>query len=409
MSRNFGLTSARFGRAPILIGTALTLALVAAVAACPGVSGEEAPAAITRSLVTVATPVVRDVPVVYRYPGHVEAVERVEVRPRVSGYIQSIEFREGDLVRKGEVLVRIDPRDYLTAVAEADAFLAKAKAEATLADREQQRAQRLLQRQAIAGEEAERRFAEVQVARAAVAAAAASLKKAHLDLERTRVTSPINGRIGRAEVTAGNLVSSADRLAVLVSNDSLYVRFDVDEKAFGDTQPQEWRARFTLPASPGQVYEGSLAFLDNEMTPGTGTIRARVRVAKPDAALVPGRYGHVDLFVGQRDDALLVDEKALGADQGTRYLLVVGPEETLEYRPVNIGSRVGPYRVIESGLERGERIVVTGLMRVRPGMLVDAKEIAMTVAAGESTPDQPAPGDEKASVSQRIASAGGKP
>lgn len=408
MSRNFTLTRSRFGRAPILIGTALTLALAAAVAARSGVSGEESPAAITRSPVTVATPVVRDVPVVYRYPGHVEAIERVEVRARVSGYIQSIEFREGDLVRKGEVLVRIDPRDYLTAVAEAAARLAKAKAEAALAEREQQRAQRLLERQAVAREEAERRFAEVQVARAAVAAAEASLKRAQLDLERTRVTSPIDGRIGRAEVTAGNLVSSADRLAVLVSNDSLYVRFDVDEKAFGGTQPREWRARFTLPESPAQAYEGSLAFLDNEMTPGTGTIRARVRVAKPDATLVPGRYGHVDLFVGQRDDALLVDEKALGADQGTRYLLVVGPEETLEYRPVRIGARVGPYRVIESGLERSERIVVAGLMRVRPGMLVDAKEIAMTVAAGESSADQPAPGAEEPRVSQRVVSAGGQ-
>jgi RND family efflux transporter MFP subunit len=383
--------------ANFLVRTALAVALAAALAACSDVSGDNAPAPAERSPVTVATPVMRDVPVVRTYPGHVEAVERVELRPRVSGYIQSVNFKEGDVVRKGAVLVRIDPRPYAATVAEAAAALAKARAEAALAEREQARAERLLERQATSTEEAERRAAEAQVARASVAAAEAALVRARLDLEHTNVVAPISGRIGRAEVTSGNLVSSADRLAVLVSSDSLYVRFDVDEKALAGTVPEDWKARFTLADAPGKSYEGPLAFLDNEVAAGTGTIRARIRVRRPDAALLPGRYGQVEIVVGEHRDALLVDEKALGADQGARFLLVVGREDLVEYRPVSVGSRVGPYRVIEQGLEPGERIVVTGLMRVRPGMLVAAREVAMAAAAGETGTD-----------AERVASAGGE-
>ena len=383
--------------ASFFVRSALAIALAAALAACSDVSGDNAPAAAERSPVTVATPVVRDVPVVRTYPGHVEAVERVELRPRVSGYIQSVDFKEGDVVRKGAVLVRIDPRPYAAAVAEAAASLAKARAEAELAEREQQRAERLLERQATSTEEAERRAAEAQVARASVAAAEAALARARLDLEHTSVVAPISGRIGRVEVTAGNLVSSADRLAVLVSSDALYVRFDVDEKAFAGTSPSDWTARFTLADAPGRKYEGPLAFLDNEVAAGTGTIRARIRVRRTDAALLPGRYGQVELVVGEHRDALLVDEKALGADQGARFLLVVGGQDTVEYRPVSIGPRIGPYRVIEQGLEPDERIVVTGLMRVRPGMPVAPREVAMAAAAGETGTD-----------AQRVASAGGE-
>lgn len=397
--------AARTGRASAWLGATVAVAIATVLAACSNVSGDEAPQAPTLAPVTVATAVVRDIPVVRRYPGHVEPVERVEVRPRVSGYIQSVDFKEGDLVRRGDVLVRIDPRDYATAVAEAEATLAKSRAEAELAEREQHRAKRLLERQAASQEEAERRTAEAQVARAAVAASEAALARARLDMSRTQVISPIDGRIGRAEVTAGNLVSPDDRLAVLVSNNDLYVRFDVDEKAFAGTKPSRWQARFTLPEAPERVYEGPLAFLDNEVAVSTGTIRARVRVNEPDAALVAGRYGQVELIVDEREDALLVDEKALGADQGTRFLLVVGAEDKLEYRPVTVGSRVGPYRVIEHGLERSDRVVVTGLMRVRPGMPVQAREIAMAEAAGEIEPELPASESQK--PLPRVASVGG--
>lgn len=391
---------------PALAGAALAIAVAAFVAACSSVSGDEAPAGPASSPVTVAVPVVRDVPVTREYPGHVEAIERVEVRPRVAGYIESVEFAEGDIVRKGEVLFRIDPRQYAAAVAEAEAALAKARAQAALADREMQRARRLLDRHATSAEEAERREAEAKVAHATVAAATAQLARARLDLEHTRVTAPITGRIGRAEVTAGNLTGPADRLAVLVSVDELYVRFDVDEKALAGADPDRWSARFTLPEAPHRAYEGALAFLDNEVAAGTGTLRARIRIRQADRDLVPGRYGQVRLTLSQREDALLVDEKALGADQGTRYLLVVGAEGTLEYRPVTVGPRVGPYRVIEGGLERAERVVVTGLMRVRPGMPVQPTEIPMTVAAGESAP-APA-GTRPASDTQRLVQAGGE-
>lgn len=397
MTFDFHLPRERSRRPGSLARTAIALGIVATLAACSNASGVDAAVAV-RVPVTVAAPLVRDVPVVRTYPGHVEAVERVELRPRVSGYIDSVDFTEGALVRKGTVLFRIDARLYDAAVSEAEAALLRAKSESALAERELQRVERLLERQAASREEAERRAAEALVARASVAAAEAALARARLDLEHTRVRAPISGRIGRAEVTAGNLVSAGDRLAVLVSSDSLYVRFDVDEKALAGTAPQDWTARFTLPESPGKVYEGPLAFLDNEVASGTGTIRARVRIGSPGAELVPGRYGQVELLLGRRQDALLVDEKALGADQGARFLLVVGADDTLEYRHVTVGSRVGPYRVIEQGVDAGERIVVTGLARVRPGMTVDSREIAMSEAAGEA-----------ASGTQRVASAGGAP
>lgn len=387
----------RLRQAGTVARTLMTLGVGAIVAACSDASGDGAPPADGRSPVTVAAPLMRDVPVVRSFPGHVEAIERVELRPRVSGYIDSIEFAEGDFVRKGAVLFRIDARRYAAAVSEAEAALARAQAEHGLAQSERARVERLLARQAASREEAERLAAEELVASASIKAAEAALIRARLDLEHANVRAPISGRIGRAEVTAGNLVDADDRLAVLVSSGELYVYFDVDEKALAGTDPQDWVARFSLPEVPGKIYEGPLAFLDNQVIAGTGTIRARLRIAKPDPTLVPGRYGHVELVLGEREDALLVDEKALGADQGARYLLVVGPDGKLEYRPVSIGPRVGPYRVVERGIGADERIVVTGLARVRPGMPVEPREISMAAAAGDAATD-----------GRRIATAGGE-
>jgi RND family efflux transporter MFP subunit len=367
--------------ASVAIATAIA-ATLASVVAARGSGAAAAPAA-GPAPVTVAAPVRRAIPVERQFPGRVEAIERVELRPRVGGYVERVAFQEGARVRKGQLLVQIDPARYAAALAEAEAAHRQALAEADLASSEAARAVRLVERNAISAEEAERRRAQAEVAQARADAAAAAVARARLDLGHTRVLAPIDGRIGRAEITAGNLVGPDSRLAVLVADAAVYVNFDVDEATLARARAADWSASFALPDLPGRTFAGAVAFLENEFSAGTGTVRARMRIAG-DPALVPGRFGEVTLRLGTDADALLVDEKALGADQGSRYLLVVGPDDTLLYRPVRTGPRIGGYRVIEEGLEPGERVVVNGLMRVRPGMPVAPQETPMSVAAGEA-------------------------
>ena len=369
-------------RIAIAAATAATLAAAAFSAWDTDASPAQVVAAPS---VAVAAPVQRAVPVVRQYPGRVEAIERVELRPRVGGYVRQVAFDEGARVRKGQLLFQIDPAPYAAAVAEAEARHRQALAEAELAASEAARASRLTVRNAISTEEVERRRTQAAVAQAQAEAAAATVARARLDLAHTRVVAPIDGRIGRAEITAGNLVGPADRLAVLVADSAVYVTFDVDEASLAKNEASQWSATFALADLPGSTFGGPVAFLENEFAPGTGTVRARMRIAG-DPALIPGRFGKVTLQFGLSQDALLVDEKALGADQGSRYLLVVGEDSTLLYRPVRTGSRVGPYRVIEEGLAPTDRVVVNGLMRVRPGMPVSPQDVSMAVVAGEVLP-----------------------
>lgn len=352
----------------------LAAALALALAACSS-GAANAPVAAGPMAVPVATPEMRTVPVTVELPGHVEATERVEVRARVPGTLERIAFEEGARVRKGQLLAQVDPARYAAALSSAEAELREAEAQAKLAAAEAARAGRLVERRAISDEEAERRVAQSAVTFARRDAARARAARARLDLEHTRVLAPINGRIGRAELTAGNLVGPEDRLAVLVADDQVYVRFDVAESALSGADIAQWRARFTLADAPGHAFEGQLAFLENEITAGTGTIRARISL-DGHPALVPGRYGRVELVLGERKDALLVNETAIGADQGTRYVLVVDDKGTVQYRPVAAGARIGAQRVIEQGLAPDDRIVVAGLMGVRPGMTVAPQDVA---------------------------------
>jgi len=364
----------------------LALALTAALAACS--AGEAStPAAAGPMPVPVASPERDTVPITLELPGHVEATERVELRPRVSGAIERVAFSEGARVRKGQLLVQIDPAPYAAVLAGAVAELREAEAQAHLASAEVARARRLAERQAISVEEAERREAQASVAAARRDAARAAVSRARIDLEHTRVRAPIDGRIGRAELTAGNLVGPNDRLAVLVADEEVYVRFDIAESAFSGHDPAGWRARFSLPEVPGRSFEGPLAFLENEVSEGTGTVRARIRL-EGDAALLPGRFGQVRLVLGERKDALLISETAIGADQGTRYVLVVDAKGKVLYRPITTGARIGDRRVIEKGLDARDRIVVAGLMGVRPGMTVAPQDAAAMTAAAKAGDDR---------------------
>lgn len=355
-----------------IVIAALVITAALALSACSPdtVAAQEAAQPVPAS---VATPVVRDVAVTQSHPAHVEAIERVELRPQVSGYLDAVTFREGARVTRGEVLFRIDPRPYAAALAEAEAALAQAEADAEATLKEGSRATRLVEKKAISQEDADRRKASAGVATARIASARAAVERARLDLSFTEVRSPITGRIGRAEVTRGNLVSPQTRLAVVVTTDPVYVRFDVDENTLAShlgSGHGRWRVAFN--GMPAEV-----AFVENEIGRGTGTLRVRARLPNPNGSVIAGMYGTATLTLAEEKNAILVRDEAIGADQGQRFVLVVGPGNTLEYRPVILGAREGSLRVVKSGLGATDKVVVNGLFRLRPGMPVKPTVVAM--------------------------------
>jgi RND family efflux transporter MFP subunit len=320
---------------------------------------------------TVARPVTRAIAITQTYPAQVEAIERVELRPQVAGSLDAVSFREGAVVSRGQLLFRIDPRPYAAALAESEAALAQAKADAEASLRQGERAGRLVAKRAISQEEADRRIASATVAAARVNAARAAAERARLNLSFTEVRAPINGRIGRAEVTRGNLVSSETRLAVIVAIDPVYVRFDVDENTLASTRgstPATWRVDYNGTPAP-------LAFVENEIGRGTGTLRVRARLANSGGTVIPGMYGTATLTLGEEKNALLVREEAIGSDQGQRFVLVADENNLLQYRPVTLGAREGDLRVVKSGLTANDRVVINGLFR--PGMPVMPNVVPM--------------------------------
>lgn len=351
----------------------LIIAALSFSACSPDVVSAQEATASKPAPATVAAPVIRTVAMTQTYPAQVEAIERVELRPQVAGYLDAVTFAEGAMVRRGQVLFRIDQRQYLAALAEAEAALAQAEADALAAQREGSRAARLVEKKAISQEDADRRAAAATVATARVDAARAAVQRARLNLSFTEVRSPISGRIGRAEVTRGNLVSPETKLAVVVATDPVYVRFDVDEntlaRQLGKSSAQ-WRVGFN--GMPAEV-----AFVENEIGRGTGTLRVRAKLNNPNGTVIAGMYGTATLTFGEAKDAVLVREEAIGADQGQRFVLVVDAKNVLQYRPVTLGAREGDLRVIESGLNPTDKVVINGLFRLRPGTTVAPNVVAM--------------------------------
>lgn len=330
----------------------------------------------------VETPDVKDVPVVYSAPGYIEAVDRVELRPRVSGYLEKILFTEGASVTQGQILFLIDHRPYLAALSRAEALLQKAKTNANRTRLDSERANHLLAQKAISQEETQRRKSEAAIALSEVAAAQAAVDSARLDLQFTEIRAPISGRIGRAQVTSGNLVNSNQPLAVIVAIDPMYIRFNIDENTFaahGAESRAKWEVKFDLPT--GKSVQAEMAFVDNEVNSSAGTLALRARIANPDGLYRPGQYGNVTLTLSHQRDALLISEQAISTDQGQRYVLALTDKNTLEIRPVTLGVRVGNQRVVEKGLTRDDRVVTDGLMRLRPGMTVKPQTVHNDVAA----------------------------
>jgi multidrug efflux system membrane fusion protein len=344
--------------------------------------------------VTVAAVEARNITEWDEFIGRVEAVESVEIRPRVSGYIERVAFIAGSQVRKGDLLFQIDPRPYQAEVARAEAELAQARSAAAFADRNLERSKQLAAGDAISREDLDSRGAGAERGAALVRAAQAALATARLNLEWTRVRSPIRGRAGRAEITAGNLVQAgnASRLTTVVSLDPIYVSFDADERSYlkyaarGGGGPRDQRTPILLgTAAEGDAFphEGRVDFFDNQLDPRSGTVHARALFSNKDHLLAPGLYARLKLVGSASYRATVVTDRAVGTDQDKKFLLVVKPDSTVEYRPIQLGRLVDGYRVVAGGIKPGEKVVVNGLQRVRPGMRVTATAVPMLADARE--------------------------
>lgn len=341
--------------------------------------------------VSVAEVVARTITEWDEFSGRLEAVEGVELRSRVAGYIEAVKFAPGSLVEKGDTLFVIDPRPFAAAVARAEAALASARARLSLTASELGRAQRLLDDRAIAQREFDERENAHREARAAVQGAQAALDSARLELGYTRIAAPISGRVGRAEVTVGNLVGAGaggPRLTTIVSTTPIHAIFEVDERSFlryaahgdanGDEPVSDSIPIFLgLADEQGHPHRGRLEFVDNRVDAHSGTILLRAVFDNADGRLKPGMYARMKIGGAGSTDALLVADRAIGTDQSKRYVLVVGADDTLEWREVELGPIADGLRVVREGLHPGERIVVNGLQRVRPGMRVAPKPVAM--------------------------------
>jgi multidrug efflux system membrane fusion protein len=310
------------------------------------------------------------------FSGRLEAVERVDVRSRVAGAVQSVHFTEGALVKRGDLLVRIDPDPYAAEVARAQAQVVAAQARLNYTQSEHQRARRLWDESAIAQRELDERVNAAQEADANLRAAQAALQSARLNLGYTEVRAPVSGRVGRLEITVGNLVPAgpgAPVLTTLVSVNPMYASFDADEhvvlRALQEGQ-REIAVEAETVTNGGRHLRGRLQLIDNQVNTRSGTVRVRAVFDNKDGSLIPGQFVKLRMGRAKAEQALLVSERAIGTDQDKRFVIVVGPDDKAIWREVKLGGTADGRRIVTSGLEAGERIVVNGLQRVRPGALL---------------------------------------
>ena len=369
----------RRGVMSITIGTVVAIAALAGITGC-ATSAETTPTVAVPPTVAVVAAQQRDLPLEASYTGRVEAIRTVELRPRVSGALEQVLFREGTNVSSGAPLFEIDKRPYEIALRRAEADVATVNAQLSRAREELDRGERLVASDAISVEELERRRAEVATLEGRVAVAREQVRDAALNLEFTTVHAPFTGRIGKAEVTAGNLVNgaagSATRLAVLHSVDPIYVYFELDPTtaARALNQPRGgWRAVVTTFGEDAPV-SGPIDFMDNGIGADTGTLKVRARLSNVAGRLLPGSVVKVAFQYGVAARAVVVPELAIGTDQGSRFVFVAGGDGKVEYRPVSLGPKSGDWRVINNAVRLGERIVIPGLPGLRPGMAITAKE-----------------------------------
>jgi multidrug efflux system membrane fusion protein len=341
--------------------------------------------------VSVVQPIAREVVEWDEYIGRLESPESVEVRARVSGYLDKVHFKEGKEIKKGDLLFTIDPRPYQAEFEHANAEYERMVSQTDLAKNDFERAKRLIVTKAISEEDYDTKAKAYATTQAAMRSAKASTDLAKLNLQFTEIRSPINGKISRALITEGNLISSgisgsgATLLTTIVSLDPLYCYADPDERAIlkylrlsregkrVSARDEPIPVEMGLADEVGFPHKGYIDFVDNRVDPNTGTMRGRGVFPNPDHGLSPGFFARIRFPGSGKYPALLVPDRALGADQALKFIYVVNPENKVEFRPVSIGPMVDGLRVVKEGLKPGERVIVEGLLRVRPGVVVDAK------------------------------------
>lgn len=337
--------------------------------------------------VTVSEPLRKVIVEHDEYTGQFAATQSVDLRARVSGYLTEIHFRDGQLVKDGDLLFVIDPRPYAIALQSAEASLAQAEANVQLAQRQLGRTAELRQRDFAPASQYDQRVAELRVAQANVEGARASVNSAKLNLEFTRITAPFSGRIGRHQVDIGNLVTAGESgqstvLTSIVTQDPIDFYYDLSENNFLEYQRASREGRLAptrdgdiavevrLSDEDGWPHRGKLDFVDNQVDRASGTIRLRARFPNPDNALTPGQFGRIRMPGSAPYEAILVPDAAVITDQSRKVVLVVGPDGLVAQKPVRPGPVVDGLRVIRSGLEANDRVIIEGTIRARPGSKV---------------------------------------
>lgn len=367
------------------------------VAAGWGLTHREAPAnaAPPVPVVTVAAPLVRDINEWDDYVGRFEAVNSVEVRPRVSGQLTGVHFTDGQIVRKGQLLFTIDPRPFAAALAEARAEAASARSDLALAQTNLARANRLVADEAVSQSDLDQLNARVRAASASLAAAEARVRSRALDMEFTQVRAPISGRISDRRVDAGNLVaagegSAGSLLTTINALDPIYFSFNGSEGLFLKTKRAEGangaEVQVKLQDETSYSRTGRLDFTDNGIDPRSGTIRGRAVIANPDLFLSPGMFGNMRLSSGAKESALLVPDAAIQTDQARKTLLVVGKDGQVAAREVKLGPVVDGLRVVRGGVTPTDRVVIVGTQLAQPGTKVQTRVGKIAPVAATAAP-----------------------
>ncbi|TFZ51569.1 efflux RND transporter periplasmic adaptor subunit [Serratia proteamaculans] len=362
--------------------------LVALLAGCDNSVAQNA--APPPPAVSTADVVIKPISQWDAFNGRIEAVQSVQLRPRVSGYIDKVNYTEGDEVKKGQVLFTIDDRTYRAAREQAQAELVRARNQAALARSESGRTEKLISSQAISTEVWEQRRSSAAQAQSNVLAAQAQFDLAQLNLDFTRVIAPIDGRASRAMITAGNLVTTGDSASVLttlVSLDKVYVYFDVDEATFLRYQ-NDGRRTTKLPVKVGLVgedgypHQGIVDFTDNQLNAGTGTIRMRALLENAERRFTPGLFARVQMPGSAEFNAMLINDKSVMTDQDRKFVYIVDKDGKAQRRDIEVGRVAGGLRIVQKGLAAGDRVIVDGMQKVfMPGMPVAAKNVAINADA----------------------------
>jgi multidrug efflux system membrane fusion protein len=373
-----------------LLPFVLATGFAALLAGCNRAPAKPALGSSAGPAISAAIAIEREVEEPQEFSGRLEAIERVDIRPRVPGFITAIRFTPGTQVRQGDVLFVIDQRPYRAEADRAEAGAQAARAKADLAKIELTRAERLLGDKAIAQREFDERAAGLKELEANARGASAQADTARLNLAYTQVTAPIDGRVSKAEITVGNLVDAAAILTSVVSMERIYASFDGDEETYLRVRTQAHNgakvaAQVGLVGEDGFPHAGTLEFVDNQLDPRTGSVRMRAIFANTDGSMAPGLFARVRIGGGSAHKAVLINDRAIGTDQSRKFVFVIGADSKPVYRPIKVGPLVDGLRVVRTGVSPGDKVIVNGLQRVHAGEVVTATLVPMDAPAAATT------------------------